>query len=328
MPIPSRVLAVLAIATGLTFTACSKGPDIASVNGQGIPRAEFDAKVDTSTQAKGALFQLVQGALIEQYAASNHIAVSDAEVTKREDEIKARYPAGQFDAILKQQNLTEADVRKILRQQVILAKAVDPTIKITDAEIKSYLDKQHAVLDTQAQVRARHILVADQKTANDIEAKLKAGAKFEDMAKQYSTDPSTKVKGGELGFFSKTQMVPAFANAAFSQAVGAIGPPVHSPFGWHIIQVEEKKPATVATFANSKDKISERLKQQQESLQIPILLNTMRAKANIVINDPLLQDALPPLPPAPIPASMVTTAPSAARTAASAAASPAPAATK
>jgi foldase protein PrsA len=328
MPIPSRVLAVLAIATGLTFTACSKGPDIASVNGQGIPRAEFDAKVDTSTQAKGALFQLVQGALIEQYAASNHIAVSDAEVTKREDEIKARYPAGQFDAILKQQNLTEADVRKILRQQVILAKAVDPTIKITDAEIKSYLDKQHAVLDTQAQVRARHILVADQKTANDIEAKLKAGAKFEDMAKQYSTDPSTKVKGGELGFFSKTQMVPAFANAAFSQAVGAIGPPVHSPFGWHIIQVEEKKPATVATFANSKDKISERLKQQQESLQIPILLNTMRAKANIVINDPLLQDALPPLPPAPLPASMVTTAPSAARTAASAAASPAPAATK
>jgi foldase protein PrsA len=302
MPIPSRVLAVLAIATGLTFTACSKGPDIASVNGQGIPRAEFDAKVDTSTQAKGALFQLVQGALIEQYAASNHIAVSDAEVTKREDEIKARYPAGQFDAILKQQNLTEADVRKILRQQVILAKAVDPTIKITDAEIKSYLDKQHAVLDTQAQVRARHILVADQKTANDIEAKLKAGAKFEDMAKQYSTDPS--------------------------QAVGAIGPPVHSPFGWHIIQVEEKKPATVATFANSKDKISERLKQQQESLQIPILLNTMRAKANIVINDPLLQDALPPLPPAPLPASMVTTAPSAARTAASAAASPAPAATK
>jgi len=302
MPHPSRVLAVLAIAIGLTFTACSKGPDIATVNGQGISRAEFEAKVDSSPQAKGALFQLIQGDLIDQYAAANHISVPESDVTKREDEIKARYPAGQFDAILKQQNLTDADVRKILRQQLIISKAVDPSINISDDAIKSYLDKNHATLDTQAQVRARHILVRDQKTADEVEAKLKAGAKFEDMAKQYSTDPSTKDKGGELGFFSKQQMVPAFSNAAFSQAVGVIGPPVKSPFGWHIIQVEEKKPATVATMANSATKIKDTLKQQQEASQVPMFLNSLRAKATIVINDPELKDAVPPLPPTPGPA--------------------------
>jgi foldase protein PrsA len=326
MPNPSRVLAVLAIAIGLTFTACSKGSDVASVNGQGIPRSEFEAKVDSSPQAKGALFQLIQSALIDQYAAQSHITIPDADVTKREDEIKAKYPAGQFDAILKQQNLTDADVRKILRQQLIIQKAVDPSLKISDADVKAYLDKSHAQLDTQAQVRARHILVRDQKTASEVEAKLKAGAKFEDMAKQYSTDPSTKDKGGELGFFNRQQMVPAFANAAFSQPVGAIGPPVKSPFGWHIIQVEEKKPATVATFANSKDKIRDTLKQQQEAAQIPAFLNGLRAKATIVVNDPALKDAVPPLPPTPGP--VMTPVPAAASPAPAATAAAKPAATK
>jgi foldase protein PrsA len=298
---PNRIPALVASALlAAAFAGCSSGAgsggDIATVNGVGISRAEFDAKLESSAQGRAVFNQLVQGALIDQYAKDNHIDISDADVAKKEDEIKAKYPPGQFEQILKAQNLTEDDVKRILRQQLIVEKAVGSDIKVSDADVKAYLAKNHALLDTPEQVRARHILVADAATAAQVEAKLKGGAKFEDLAKQYSTDPSSKDKGGELGFFSKGQMVPAFQNAAFSQPIGVVGPPVKSPFGYHIIQVEEKKPATVATLANSGDKIRETLKGQQEQQLIPTFLAGLRSKANITINDPNLKDALPPTP--------------------------------
>ena len=325
-----RALAGLATAAfALTLSACSSGGDVASINGQKITRAEFDAKVDSTPQAKGVLNQMAQTILIDQYARDNHVTVPDAEVKKKEDAIKARCPAGQFEQILKSQNLTEGDVQRILRQQLIVEQAVAPQVKVSDADVKAYLDKNHTSLDTPAQARARHILVPDLKTAQQVEAKLKAGAKFEEVAKQYSTDPSTKDKGGELGFFSKTQMVPAFSNAAFSQPIGAIGGPVKSPFGWHVIQVEQRKPATVATMANSADKIRLQLSQQQENLRIPLFLNALKAKANIQIYDQALQGAIP----RPISAPNVPTTPAiaptaAAKPAATSAAAPTPAASK
>ena len=313
----NRVLALAAAAfLGLTVAGCSggggtSGGDVADVNGTKISRADYDAKLEAGPQGKAIFNQLVQSALIDQYAKDNNIQISDADVTKKEDDIKAKYPPGQFAQILKAQNLTEDDVRRILRQQLVVEKAVGANLKIGDAEIKAYLDKNHATLDTAEQVRARHILVADLPKANDVEAKLKAGAKFEDLAKDFSTDPSSKVKGGELGFFAKGQMVPAFQAAAFSQKIGVVGPPVKSPFGYHIIEVEEKKPAAIATLANSSDKIKTLLQQQQEQQQVPQFLASLRGKAKIEIYDDKLKDALPPAP-APVPSTDAAASPAAA----------------
>jgi foldase protein PrsA len=314
---PHRVSAGLAaLLLSLTLSACAGGAsagsdgDVATVNGKGISRADFDSKLEASQQGKAIFNQMVQGLLIDQYAADNHIDISDADVQKKEDDIKSKYAPGQFEQILKTQNLTEDDVKRILKQQLIVEKAVDANVHISDADVKAYLDKNHATLDTQAQVRARHILVADLKLANEIEAKLKAGANFADLAKQYSSDPSSKVKGGELGFFSKGQMVPAFQNAAFSQPLNVVGPPVKSPFGYHIIEVEEKKPAQIATLANSSDKIKTLLTQQQEQQQVPTFLASLRSKATITISDDKLKDALPPVPPAPATSGAAAPAPS------------------
>jgi foldase protein PrsA len=287
---------------GLAISGCSSGGssdggNVASVNNQNITRAEYDSKLEAGPQGKAVLNQLVQSALIDQYAADNHITISDSDIQARENEIKAKYPPGQFETILKQQNLTETDVQNILRQQLIIEKAVGADVKISDADVKAYLDKNHATLDTGEQVRAKHILVADQGLANQIEAKLKAGGDFAALAKQYSTDPSSKDKGGELGFFSKGQMVPAFQNAAFSQAINVVGPPVKSPFGYHIIVVEEKKPAQIASMSNSADKIRKILQQQQQQQEIPKFLEGLRAKANIVVYDDKLKDAIPPAAP-------------------------------
>lgn len=321
----NRVLALWAAALlGSTMAGCAgqaSTGDVATVNSEKISRADYDAKLEAGPQGKAIFNQLVQSALIDQYAKDNHVDISDADVTKKEDEIKSKYPPGQFAQILKAQNLSEDDVRRILRQQIVVEKAVSANVKVSDAEMKAYLDKNHATLDTAEQVRARHILVADAGKAKEVEAKLKGGAKFEDLAKQYSTDPSSKDKGGELGFFGKGQMVPAFQAAAFSQKIGVVGPPVKSPFGYHIIEAEEKKPATVATLANSGEKIKTLLTQQQDQQQIPQFLAGLRSKAKIEIYDDKLKDALPP-----VPAAAPSTDASAAAPAASAAAAPSAAA--
>jgi len=315
---PSRYLAgLLTAAFGLALLAgcsanASGGGDIASVNDQKIARTDFDSKLEAGPQARQILNSMVQGVLIDQYAKANNITIPDADIQKKEDDIKSKYPPGQFEQILKQQNLTENDVKQILREQLILSAAVDKNIHISDAQIKDYLSKNHATLDKPEQAKAKHILVASLKQANDIEAQLKGLSgkalddKFQALAKQYSTDPSSKDKGGELGYFQKGQMVPAFQQAAWSQPLGIVGPPVKSPFGYHIILVEDRKPATVATFASAHDQIRDLLKQQQEQMAIGPFLQQLRAKANIVVFDDRLKDAIPPAqtpaPAAPAPA--------------------------
>ncbi len=321
MKVTSLVALLATAGLGVSLAACSGGSSggaIATVNGEPISRSAFDTKLENGPAGKQTLAQMVQAALVDQYAKKNNIVVSDAEIASRENDIKSKYPPGQFEQILKQQGLTENDVHTILRQQVVIEKAVAPQVHVSDADVKAYFDKNHAQLDTQEQVRARHILVADLATANMIEAKLKAGGDFAALAKQYSTDPSSKDKGGELGFFGPNMMVKPFQDAAFADPVGKVTAPVKSPFGYHIIQVEEKKPATKATLANSTEKIKTILKQQQQQQAVPAFMNSLRSGATISINDPALQDAIPPAaPPATTPAP-----------AASSAAAPSPAATK
>jgi foldase protein PrsA len=319
-----RAAAVATAIVSVTFTGCSGsssgGGDIATVNNQHITKADFDRRLESSPTAKQVLTQLIQQALIDQYGTNQKIVISQADIDKKEAELKSKYPPGQFEGILKQQGLTEADVQTILRQQLIIEKAVAPNVHVSESTIKAWFDLNHATLDKPEQVRARHILVADKATADAVEAKLKARGNFADLAKQYSTDPSTKGKGGELGFFGKGQMVPAFQSAAFALPVGAISAPVKSPFGWHIINVEEKKPAIKATLASSRAQIADTLTQQQQQQAIPIFLQNLRYKANIQFYDDRFKDVSPPLP-TPPPAAPAASAPAPATSAAA----PAPA---
>lgn len=318
MPKADRILAGLATALlAASLAACSGGGNVATVNGQAITKEQFDNELESSPAALGTLQQMVREDLIDQYAKNNNITISDAEIAKREDEIKANYPAGTWESFLQSRGLTEQKVHDALRQQLIVDHAVGKDIKVTDAQIKQYFDKNHAAFDKPEQVRARHILVADLKTAQKVEADLKAGKDFAAEAKQYSIDPGSKDKGGELGWIRHGMMVPTFDKAVFSQKVGEIGPPVKSPFGYHIIQVEEKQPAVKATLANTKDRIADMLRQQQEAPLMQPFLQDLQTKANIQVNDPRFQAAFPTQPPAASAAPAATAAAPAASPAAS-----------
>jgi foldase protein PrsA len=290
-------LATLLLA--VSVTACSSGGTLATVNGQAISNSDFDAKLEASPTAISTLQQMVREILLEQYAQKNNITVSDADIASREDQIKLNFPPGSWSDMLKSRGLTEDDVHKLLRDQIIIDKAVGKNVKVSDAQIQAYFNKNHASFDKPAQVQARHILVADLKTAQKVEADLKGGANFATEAQKYSIDPGSKDKGGELGEIRHGQMVPSFDAAVFSLPVGVISAPVKSPFGYHIIQVESRTPGTTATLANTKDKIADMLRQQQEAPLIQPFLTDLQSKANIQINDPRFQAAFPTPEPAP-----------------------------
>ena len=104
------------------------------------------------------------------------------------------------------------------------------------------------------EVRARHILVETEDEAKAVLAELKKGADFADLAKQKSKDPGA-AEGGDLGYFTKDQMVPEFAEVAFKLEPGTLSDPVKTQFGWHVIKVEDKRDKPVPEFDKVRDQI-------------------------------------------------------------------------
>jgi peptidyl-prolyl cis-trans isomerase C len=117
----------------------------------------------------------------------------------------------------------------------------------TDEAMHKVYDEAVKQMGSEEEVHARHILVATEDEAKAIEAELKKGADFATLAKEKSKDPGA-ADGGDLGYFTKDQMVPEFAEVAFKLDKGQISEPVHTQFGWHIIKVEDKRIKPTPTF--------------------------------------------------------------------------------
>jgi peptidyl-prolyl cis-trans isomerase C len=118
---------------------------------------------------------------------------------------------------------------------------------------KVYEDAAKQMSD-EIEVRARHILVENEDEAKAIAAELKKGADFAELAKQKSKDPGA-AEGGDLGYFTKDQMVPEFSEVAFKLEKGQISDPIHTQFGWHIIKVEDKRKRQLPEFDKVRDQI-------------------------------------------------------------------------
>jgi peptidyl-prolyl cis-trans isomerase C len=140
--------------------------------------------------------------------------------------------------------------------------------QVTEDQIKSAYDEESKKVAQTERVRARHILVGTEKEAQDIEAKLQAGEKFEDLAKKYSLDGS-KDYGGDLGYFTAPEMVADFSKAAFALKAGEISPPVKTDFGWHVIKLEDRKMGAAQPYDQVKGAIRNVLlrKKVQETME-------------------------------------------------------------
>lgn len=224
--------------------APTNAPLAARVNDRGITLAALERQVERRLDGLRAIGEavptdltafrmtvldsMIEQVLIEQAAAIQGITITDADVQQELD--TTIQIAGSREAWLKQlenERLTEDDYRAGLREALITARMRD----IVTANICNTVEQAHA----------RHILVADQQTALQIKAQLDGGADFVALAAQFSLDVTTKQSGGDLGWFSRGQLLqPAVEEAAFSQAIGAVGTPIASELGYHIIQVLER----------------------------------------------------------------------------------------
>lgn len=145
----------------------------------------------------------------------------------------------------------------------LLEKGVAPLI--TEDALRARYKAEIASKPAEEEVHARHILVSHEATAKKIIDELNKGADFATLAKQYSEDPGAAARGGDLGFFKKNEMVPAFANAAFALQPGQITQtPVHTQFGWHVIQVLARRRAPKPTFEQARDGLRQQIAEEYE----------------------------------------------------------------
>jgi peptidyl-prolyl cis-trans isomerase C len=191
-----------------------------------------------------------------------------------DDEIKQLFDT--LDAILKDKPIPGSHTASEVEELKALAKAVERRFG--------------------ERARARHILVRlapnaskeDKETAlkkiKEAQAHLKKGEDFAEVAKKYSDDPGSKDRGGDLGYFSRGDMVPAFDKAAFALDVGQTSGIVESDFGYHIIQVQEKKAATKMSLDEIKDDLREYLFQQRGAKRFESYVKDLRSKADIKVN--------------------------------------------
>lgn len=179
----------------------------------------------------------------------------------------------------------DADVAKIKAfmerkalQDVYIAKMLMKRVR--EEDVTAYYDKEIKNGTVEEEVRARHILLDNREAADAVVADLANGADFAALAKEHSKGPSGP-SGGDLGYFSKQSMVPAFSDAAFKLAAGETSPPVQTQFGWHVIRVEDRRNRPVPPLNQVRDQIYQLLISEAQR----DIYDEMRAKASVDLVD-------------------------------------------
>jgi parvulin-like peptidyl-prolyl isomerase len=287
-------LALLVAGCGGTSNATLGSDDVAVVGDQQISKQEFQqlmARAQKSydqqkrpfpkagsaeyEQLKGqAITFLVQQAEVNEQAKKLGVDITDEKVDKEIARYKKQFYGGsdaRYEKAVKQQGLTDEQAREAIRQQLVsqaLFKKVTGDIKASDADIKQYYNTHKSQYVQPESRDVRHILVTKKALADSLYQQLKNGGNFAKLAKQYSKDPGSAANGGKLTV-SKGQTVPQFDKAAFSLKTGQISQPVHTQYGYHIIQaLTGIKAATTTSLAQVRASIRQQLEQQKKNDKI------------------------------------------------------------
>jgi peptidyl-prolyl cis-trans isomerase C len=245
----TRRAAAALVAFGLACApalAQEKAPDpvVADVNGEKVHLSDL---VSTYRALPARLqqvpFEQLYRPLLEHAIAIRLLAAEGRKAKLQDSEAvqkRLRYIEGQY--------IYEAYVEKIVAER-----ATEPKLKEAyEAFVKDYKGEE--------EVRASHILVKTEQEAKDIIVQLEKGADFAKLAKEKSIDPSKERNAGDLGFFSKEQMVKEFAEAAFAMKKGeTVKTPVKTQFGWHVIRVTDRRAGAAPKFEEVKDQLRQKL---------------------------------------------------------------------
>ncbi|WP_022664637.1 peptidylprolyl isomerase [Desulfospira joergensenii] len=155
-------------------------------------------------------------------------------------------------------------------------------IKASEEELKKYYNENSAEFMGKAQVKAKHILCNTEEEAKAAKERVLKGESFEDVAMDVSTGPSGK-KGGDLGWFSKEQMVPEFGNMAFSLEKDGLSDPVKTQFGYHIIKVYDKKSAETKSFEEARADLERKLNNTRQKQYVDEMILELKKEHSVTI---------------------------------------------
>jgi foldase protein PrsA len=276
------LMTVTAAASVFALTACNAGGDsneiIVETNTGNITQEEFYGEL------KDRFGELVLKEMVYNKVLSDKYTVTEEEVDERVNDLKERF-GEKFDATIQQYGYSDVEqLKNDIRSNILKEKAATENVEVTEEEMKD------AYARMSSEVQASHILVDDLATAEEALEKLNNGEDFAAVAKQYSKDPGSAVKGGDLGYFGAGMMVPEFEDAAFSLEVGEISEPIQSDFGFHIIKVtdkREKENANVQPYEDMKEQIRQSLMNEQAN---PNAVDEIVQGANVKINDEQFKD--------------------------------------
>ena len=270
------------------------GSDVAVVGSQQVTKDDYNAllaqaeksykaqkrpfpKPGTSayTTLKNQAVQfLVQRAEYKQKADDLGISISAGDVDKRLGQIKKQYFGGdekKYRSQLQKQGLSEEQVKKDVEAQLVSEKLfnkVTSGVKVSERQVAAYYKAHRDQYGQPATREVRHILVPSKSEAERLYAQLRGGASFARLAKRFSKDPGSAPNGGKMTA-TKGQLVPEFQQVAFSIKTHAIAKPVHTQYGYHIIQalgpIHAAKPTP---FAKVKDSIRQQLVQTKKNAKM------------------------------------------------------------
>jgi foldase protein PrsA len=244
------LVALLLICTLILSFFLLKDGAVARVGDETISMDELNETL-VEQYGKAALETMITNKMIELEASKEKVKISEEEQKRELQALIDSYGGAEaFEEAVKENGMNQEAIEKEIKHYITIKKLMEPRITITEEEMKSYFEENKSSFDEPEQVKASHILVKDKATAEEIVEKLSTGADFSALAKQYSTDTSNSETGGDLGYFGRGEMVAEFEEVAFSLAVNKISEPVKTEFGYHIIQVHDKKAAKEAVYLN------------------------------------------------------------------------------
>lgn len=249
------VLSVIMVSFALLFSCAKKGEQ----------KSAFVAKVGSVTITQDDVsreFKALPEQIRRLFADTEGMDRFVDELTKKEMLYQEAKKKG-FDNNPEYQKKVD-DFKKLTLISLLLEKEIEEKAKVTDSDVKSYYEAHKAELTVDGQIKASHILVKTEDEAKSILEQLKKGGDFAKLAKEKSIDKASAVKGGDLGFFTRGQMVPEFENAVVKLKEGEIGGPVKTQFGYHIIKVTGRKAGKVVEFDKLKDMLSQRVTAEKQ----------------------------------------------------------------
>ncbi len=289
-------------------------PDVlARVNGEEVKKGDLDRIIKNMELSanqpipadrrdeimRRALDQLVTYTVLSQEMRARKVAVTDAEIDGNLKQMQAQFPNEQeFKKALETRGMTVERLRADARVDMSINKMMEAELASTpaptDAQVREFYDKNPDKFKQEEALRASHILIraeekADEATkkkaraeADEVLKQLKGGADFAGLAKKHSADGSA-AQGGDLNFFPKGQMVPAFDQAAWALKPGEMSDIVTTQFGYHIIKATERRAESTVPFEQVSGRIKEYLTQQQKQGRAQAFIDLLKQKAKIEV---------------------------------------------